>query len=77
MIGVSKVDFGALISRVQKQEDMVGSLQPRVASLEFHIRCVDSSIATMDRRMETHEGHMAGSIAHNNGVFVSLLPYTP
>ena len=35
MFGVARSDVQSLPSRVTKQENFVGSLQPRVASLEF------------------------------------------
>ena len=60
MFGVSKADFDLLLSRMGKQEDMMGSLQPRVASLEYPVRGVDANFAYVDSRIQSLEGHSAG-----------------
>ena len=58
MFGVSKVDFDSVVSRLGKQEDFIGVLQPRVASLEYKTCGIDAQIVSLAERLGKLERHV-------------------
>ena len=62
LLGISREEFHTLSERLLKQEDMLGTAQPRITSVEFRSVALDSRVSDLEARMDQLQSSRLGRV---------------